>query len=351
VTAGQIYIGGTFNGQQRTNIARLNWDGSLDTAFVPAAPNGRVRAIVPQPDGRIIIAGEFNAVDGVSRGRIARLHANGSLDATFATNTGANNRIRAVSLLSDGKILIGGAFSTFNGAAQNCLARLDTNGTLDATFASGGGGADGEVYCFTKFGREHFVGGNFTNLNGTLAPRIALIDSNGNHDFSFNVGGGFDGGPVYTITEQFNGRLIVGGGFTSFAGQSAYARLTRLNPNGSHDGSFTVSVPSGDTLTTVLAPDGQILVAGLFAYQFNQRTARILTLLRGDGPPVLSIERSGNGVALSWPDLASTFALQEASGVGTPWTNSSASVTTQERRFFATNTTTSAVRFFRLNFP
>lgn len=346
-TNGRIYVGGSFNGSQRTNLARLNWDGSLDTTFVPAIPSSRVRAILPQADGTVIIAGEFTSVGGVPRGCLARLLPNGSLDTTFATNVAANNRIRALMPLADGKLLVGGAFTQYDGLPHNYLARVNTNGLRDATFTNA---ANAEAYCFTKSGDRYYVGGNFSLYNGFPAFRIARIDLEGNFDASFNVGIGFSGGAVYGITEQFDGRLIVGGDFTSANGYIANAYLTRYLPNGNHDDTFIVSAPSsGFALTTTLAPDGGILVGGNFLFQFNRHYARGLTLLRADQPPSLFIGGNGEQLTLTWPDVAGAFALEESGSVTGPWTNSDLPVGLQGRRFAATNSTPTGPHFYRLH--
>jgi hypothetical protein len=109
--------------------------------------------------------------------------------------------------------------------------------------------------------------------------------------------------------------------------------------------------PEADVLTTALAPDGEILVGGLFTDTFNQRDAFVLTRLRGDGPPPLSARRTGNAIALSWSDLASTFFLKEGADATGPWTNSLSAISTQGRNFVTTNAATSARRFFQLNSP
>ncbi len=145
VDGGKIYAGGSFIGPLRTNVARLNWDGSLDTTFVPAVPNGRVRAVVPQPDGKVIIAGEFTAVAGSPRGYIARLNSDGSLDTNFANASGFDGRVRTVALLDDQKILVAGLFTSFDGAPGKNIVRLTASGTRDNTFGIGQAGADGEV--------------------------------------------------------------------------------------------------------------------------------------------------------------------------------------------------------------
>lgn len=349
VANGQIYVGGSFNGSQRTNIARLNWDGSLDTNFVPAVPNNRVRAVASQPDGKVIIAGEFTAVGGVPRGYIARLLPDGRLDTSFATNAGANSRIRAVSLLDDGGMLIGGLFSSYNLAFQNAIVRLDAMGERVATFTAS---ANAEVYCLTKAGNGHYVGGDFTSFNGITAPRIVRIDADGNVDTNFNVGTGLGGGPVYCMTEQYDGRIIVGGAFTTANGSAANAYLTRYLASGSHDGTFTVSAPAnGLVLTTALAPGGELLVGGDFVYQFNRRPSRFLTLVRGDGPPRVSVQGTAVQTTLSWPGQATTFTLQESAGIGLPWTNSALPPVKIHQNFIVTNPAPAGTTLYRLMSP
>ncbi len=107
---GKILVGGTFTtmlGATRNGIARLNTDGTLDTAFDPNA-TGSVSAIAVQPDGKILIGGDFTMVQGVARNRIARLNPDGSLDTAFDPN--ANCFVDAIAVQPDGKILARRAF-------------------------------------------------------------------------------------------------------------------------------------------------------------------------------------------------------------------------------------------------
>ena len=130
-----MLIGGYFtavNGVNRTNMARLNADGSLDSSFSPGTEaDGTVRSIALQPDGKILIGGAFTNVNGTNRNHIARLNADGGLDLGFNPGTGtegtdADNRgsVRSIALQSDGKVLIGGDFTTVNGEARPRVARL-----------------------------------------------------------------------------------------------------------------------------------------------------------------------------------------------------------------------------------
>ena len=125
---GKILIGGDF-GQvhkvERNRVARLNPDGSLDPTFNPGdGPNTGVRCLAVQPDGKVLIGGIFISVQGVARNRVARLNADGSLDASFDPGAGANEVVRWVGLQPDGKILATGGFRDFAGVECARIARL-----------------------------------------------------------------------------------------------------------------------------------------------------------------------------------------------------------------------------------
>ena len=93
---------------------------------------GNVLATAVQPDGKTIIAGNFSSVLGQARSNVARLNANGTLDAGF--NPNVNATVYSVAVQADGQILLGGNFTTVAGTARNRIARLAANGTLDAGF-------------------------------------------------------------------------------------------------------------------------------------------------------------------------------------------------------------------------
>jgi uncharacterized delta-60 repeat protein len=131
---GKLLIGGYFsavNGTNRNGIARLNANGSLDNTFDPGgASNGGVTALALQSNGKVVIVGGFTTVNGTNRNRIARLNADGSLDSSFDPGTGANGRIVSVALQPDGNVLIAGDFITINGAVRPHVARLYGDSTL-----------------------------------------------------------------------------------------------------------------------------------------------------------------------------------------------------------------------------
>lgn len=127
---GAILIAGAFQtvaGVAQPHLARLLGNGGLDAAFLPDI-DGAVDGLVPQADGGVIVTGTFTQVDGQPRAGIARLRADGRLDPAFApvAITGANATILTATVQRDGKVLVGGRFDAINGAPRRDLARLAT---------------------------------------------------------------------------------------------------------------------------------------------------------------------------------------------------------------------------------
>lgn len=134
---GKIIIAGiftTFNGTTRNRIARLDADGTLDTTFDPGTgANNTINKIAIQSDGKIIIVGVFTSYNGTTRNHIARLNADGSLDTTFDPGTGVNGNVEHLALQSDGNILIAGSFTSYNGTTRNNIARILGTTASDVT--------------------------------------------------------------------------------------------------------------------------------------------------------------------------------------------------------------------------
>jgi len=284
-TDGKIIIGGSFtiyNGTFINRIARLNADGTLDATFTPGTgASSTVRTSALQPDGKIIMGGDFASYNGTGRNRIARLNADGTLDATFNPGTGANNRVLTTALQPDGKIIIGGWFTNYNGAPINRIARLNADGTLDATF-NPGTGANNRVHTIAlQPDGKIIIGGLFTSYNGTGIIRIARLNADGTLDATFNPGTGADG-PVVTTALQPDGKIIIGGWFTNYNG-TGINRIARLNADGTLDATFTPGMgASGTVLTSALQPDGKIIIGGLFT-SYNGTGRNRIARLNADG--------------------------------------------------------------------
>src|SRR5437660_193868 len=108
--------------------AAVRGQSALD-GFDPNA-NDAVEVVVVQPDGKILIGGGFTSVLGVTRNHIARLNPDGTLDTAF--NPNANSTVISIAVQADGKILAGGTFTSIGGQTRNNIVRLNSDGTLDA---------------------------------------------------------------------------------------------------------------------------------------------------------------------------------------------------------------------------
>jgi uncharacterized delta-60 repeat protein len=232
---------------------RLNTDGTKDDSFVPDVKEfASVKVVARQNDGKVIIAGDFLQVSGVSRKGIARLNFDGSVDTGFDPGTGFNSTPLNLVIQPDGKILAVGEFATYNGTPRAGIARLNSDGTLDTGFAPVIGGAN--TVALQADGKI-LIGGSFSTVNGTSQPRLARLNSNGTLDAAFNpiIGSG----SVNKIILENAGQLTIVGTFTGVNGFNRNT-MVRLNSDGTLDQSFTLS---GGASSAWRAPDGKYLVS------------------------------------------------------------------------------------------
>ena len=122
---------GIGNSQTTVSCARLRQHFRQPQLRCLQRPNAndRVRSITVQPDGKILVGGDFLNIGGQKRSRIARLNADGTLDTSF--NPNANGDVYSIALQVDGKIVVGGFFTTIGGQTRNHIARFNADGTLD----------------------------------------------------------------------------------------------------------------------------------------------------------------------------------------------------------------------------
>jgi len=135
---GNILISGYFtfyNGYPRNSIARIDSSGTLDDSFQPMdGTDNYISLMSIQSDGKIIIAGSFSVYNGNPCNNIARIGSDGSFDDSFNAGTGSDSNIISMAIQSDGKIVIGGQFLSFNGVLRSHMARLNTDGSIDASY-------------------------------------------------------------------------------------------------------------------------------------------------------------------------------------------------------------------------
>lgn len=287
-------------------IARYNSDGSLDTSFgtggrVSGSVNGIARAVAIQPDGKIVLAGDFERAlsngEFVSDFTLARFNANGSLDMPFGTSgTGqvaidignaANSGLNLV-LQANGAIVVSGKpLGDQPGFDHTDVMRFNANGTPDASFGTGGkltlAGVDvGQGLVLQPDGKLVLVG----TLLQTAAPatsRFVLmrLKPDGSPDTSFGTAGTVntalsENASASGMALQADGKLVVVG--TRALAANANFIVARYSASGALDTSFGNGTGSlsidffgfTDIGENVLVqPDGKIVVGGRATHNFN----------------------------------------------------------------------------------
>ncbi|TDW50219.1 putative delta-60 repeat protein/predicted secreted protein (Por secretion system target) [Flavobacterium sp. 270] len=287
---GKIIAGGgftAFQGVSQKQLIRLNPDGSKDPSFnIGGGFDGsvgtdKVHAIALQPDGKIIVASDFWQYNQSPNGKLIRLNPDGSVDKSFNIGSGFNYVVESIVLLEDGKIIVGGEFTKFQGLNQNFLIRLNADGSKDNSFNIGTGfNYPVNSLALQKDGKL-LVGGIFTSYQGKAQKYLIRLNTDGSQDDSFKTGTGFNS-HVLGIAIQADDKIIVGGEFTTYQ-NSVQNRVARLNTDGSHDVVFNRAIGNfnsdSNVRTIKVLPDGQIILAGIFTtYNENNRSAYIMGL-------------------------------------------------------------------------
>lgn len=290
----RILLGGTFsqyNGVSRARILRLNVNGILDEIFNPGGgASGPIEAIALQDDGRIIIGGWFTSYNATVRNHLARILSDGSLDTTFDPGSGPNSVVHAIAIQPDGRIVIGGNFASYNGTGRNRFARVEPDGNLDTGFGLGTAASNTIFTLGLQPDGKILAGGLFTSFNGISSNRIVRTEPNGTLDSTFDIGSGFTDGMVNSISLQADGKVVVGGSFSSYNGNSAN-RIVRISSDGIFDPTFDTGtgVNLGEINTTTGSPNGDIYIGGIFS--------------SFDGVPVSSFHRLGPPDSISLGNL------------------------------------------------
>ncbi|MBS0659986.1 MAG: choice-of-anchor D domain-containing protein [Verrucomicrobia bacterium] len=248
--------------------------GDPDATF-NGSTNGTVFTTAVQPDGKVLVGGSFTTAGGAAHARLARFNADGTIDASFHPTV--DNTIYTLAVQTDGRILLGGIFTTVSGVARQRLARLNADGTLDAGFNPT---PDGNVHCLNlqPDGRI-FVSGTFTFLAGAPANAgLARLNANGTFD---NTWGTVTDGAVLATLLQPDGKILICGQFTS-VNLEPHLRLARLHADGTTDSTFNASCDA-TPLALALQPDGKVLVAGSFVAPGGQFGLPRLARFNADG--------------------------------------------------------------------
>jgi uncharacterized delta-60 repeat protein len=334
-------ITSTTNGQQ---VLRFNSTGVLNPeSVVPLRISAPVTKLAPQPDGKLLAAGDFNFTDGATTGALIRFGSDGNLDAgfhppMFAATTTSND----LDLQTNGGILCS-LLSFESGNAIYFNARLTPSGDVDSTFASGNlepvfkvaagdkiiaGANDLTVRLLLSDGKidsafaptQTYFGGNFDAIRTfafqpdakVVVVGNALFASGRFHEEPLQAGvvrlhsiGGLDDSfvpPAFPLRSRLNcvalqpdGKILLGGRFTLTDG-SGIANLIRLNPDGSIDHSF-LAVPDYTVSAILVERTGTILIGGGFSKVNGQPAAGVARLQStGQLDPSFTLDTRGRAV-------------------------------------------------------
>ena len=248
------------------------------SAFTTSQFNGTVRTITKQFDGKILVGGDFTLYGSTSCNYIARLNTDGSYDSTFSIGTGFNANVRTIAVQNDGKILVGGAFTTYQGSSYNYLVRLNSTGSVDSGFSLGTGPDDIVNTIVLQTDQKILIGGLFIDYDSNVTGNIARLTVAGFYDTSFDTGFlGFNN-TVYTISVQSDGSMYVGGDFTEYDGYST-SKIARLTSDGLIDASFSIGAGFNNSVYHIrLLNNLNIIVAGAFTLYNTVPNSRIVEL-------------------------------------------------------------------------
>lgn len=289
---GKALIGGAFGtvgGVAQQSIARLNSNGSRDGSFATQG-NGTCRSVALQADGKLIIGGQYTMLGGLSRFNSARLNTDGSLDSSYTAST--NAYVYAVAVQSNGRILLGGKFGQLNGETRNYLGRVSAASNVDTTFDPR---PDYDVLnLVVQPDGKILVGGLFDRIGIDLTTRygIARIDPDGTVDATFNPDAGSAiSASVYGIALQADGKMILVGGFTTIGGVTRN-RIARLNADGSLDPNFNPNA-NAEITAVALQGDGRVLVGGGFTSVGGVARNRIARIENDPAIQILTVPDKG----------------------------------------------------------
>lgn len=264
-----------------------------------AGLSGMVWAISEQSDGKILIGGNFTTVNGAPRKNIARLNADGTLDTTFDPGAGPDGEVCSIKVAPDGSILAGGDFTTWNGSVAGAkVVHLTASGARNTGWTSPVSVNRGDVVRWIDVsGTSVYIGGKFSSpRNG-----IARLSMTGDNDTTFATGTGTGTSAVWSGYVESDGKVVVAGDFSAF-NATARNRIARLNTNGSLDSSLAPSPGFNAAVYALmrLPGSGYTHAGGAFS-SYNGNTRSKVT--------VYSALNGASGVATWAPDGMSINAI------------------------------------------
>jgi uncharacterized delta-60 repeat protein len=336
---------GSYNGKHANSLARLNPDGSLDTTFKPGEVLGTVyynsiiSSLLVLPNGKILIGGykrpsgtlspflyrynsdgtfdgTFNSIfsaepfntssvfmeiqiDGkiivatnaildkqfgnpyYPYGSVFRMNAKGNLDSSFNSEKDINGLVSLIKIQDDGKVIIVGSFSKKNKTDILNIARLNPDGSLDSTFNASAISENNNINTISLLSNgKIIIAGSFTQFNKINTGNVLRLNTDGTIDSSFKTDS-LSNNTIYTSLIQPDGKIVLGGLITKYHGINRN-NIVRLNSDGTLDNSFNMgSGFSSYTISMAMQGSYKILVAGDFSSYNGIRSMGLARLNTG----------------------------------------------------------------------
>lgn len=280
------------NGVATGGLIKFHPDGSRDTSFHFAANYVEVTAVGVLSDGHLIVAAHHEEKSGRKSYEILRLTANGSIDNSFNAGTGADDLVNSITVQPNGKILVGGFFTSFSAAARPYLLRLNPTGTIDTTFRVISLAAETKLFqvgiwanIVVQADGKILIGGSFETVNGMSinnqqAVGLARLASDGSLDSTFVPSGYsvrhynteppadiYQFYPIRALALDAKQQILAAGRFNSATD------IVRLTSSGALQQRFSASDQNRASGTQIRAfsfrPNGDIIGAGYSLYRFK----------------------------------------------------------------------------------
>jgi uncharacterized delta-60 repeat protein len=253
-----ILVAGLFtnykNQSGNSYLLKFNSDGTEDTLFsqnILSKFNNSINVILVQKDNKILVGGNFSSYNGNTSDRyLIRLNEDGTPDEAFNLNIRSkfNAYVKCMAIQKDGKILVGGNFNSFRSSSINKLIRLNEDGTEDISFTekavvrNGVAGFSDVINSISlQSDGKIIIGGEFTNYSGqTGKSYLVRLFEDGREDFIFSekVVTEKINNKVLNVEVEFNDNIIISGNFTNY-NSPGLSYIFRLSKNGDIDNYFS----------------------------------------------------------------------------------------------------------------
>lgn len=237
-----MWVGGQFNfykGVIIERLGKLDTNGGYDLTFNPGVSNGNVYVIEPAGDGTMFISGDFTFAGGTSTGRFSRHNMLTGAQVSGYNGTNANSTVSSVAVLPGGDVVIGGAFTQYNGVSRGRVARILNGNTLDTTIFAGAGFNSSINKIIVNAAGNYVIGGAFTTYNGVTKNRIVEINSSTGNDTGI-FGTGFSGNVLDIQQDSAGNYWIVASGNYQGSGNNVF----KISSTGTFIASVATSFPA-----------------------------------------------------------------------------------------------------------